>query len=396
MNLAIKDIRFNFMRFALTALGIGFLLLGAIGAIGLYRGIVSDALLVIDRIGADLWVVQGERVGPFSEGSAIPATMDRRMEGVAGVAEVRRFVQFSHQFEHGERTRRATITGLDYPKDLGAWFELSDGRRLVTGHFEAIADASIGLPLGATIRLAQDDYRVVGLTQGLVDSAGDGLLFVSINDATAIASRRPSEQVLLARRVAGASEAGGSAGSSVPQDSKIAAVLVRLTPGADADAVKAAVQRWGDANVLSKTEQRDLLLNQRLWRLRVQILAFASMLLMVTAIVISLIVYTLTMEKRHQIALLKLIGARNRVIVAMIAEQAVLIGLAGFLLALLLAQLVFPHFPRRIAILPTDLAMLFAILFAICGMASAFGTPRRSGFAPRKCSHDRPTPASRA
>src|SRR5690606_14812750 len=75
MNLAIKDIRFNFMRFALTALGIGFLLLGAIGAIGLYRGIVSDALLVIDRIGADLWVVQGERVGPFSEGSAIPATM---------------------------------------------------------------------------------------------------------------------------------------------------------------------------------------------------------------------------------------------------------------------------------------------------------------------------------
>ncbi|WP_067737696.1 ABC transporter permease [Novosphingobium naphthalenivorans] len=378
MNLAIKDIRFSLARFALTALGIGFLLMGAIGAIGLYRGIVADALLVIDRIGADLWVVQGERVGPFAEGSSISATMDRRVEGVPGVAEVRRFVQFSQQFAYAGKPRRATITGLDYPKDRGGWFALTAGRHLDAAHFEAVADVSIGLPLGAKVRLAKDDYTIVGLTRGLVDSAGDGLMFVSINDAMAIASRRPSEQVLLAREANGtaASQPADTGQSSVSQDSKIAAVLVSLQPGADVAQVKAAVMHWGDANVISRAEQRDLLLNQRLWRLRIQILAFASVLLLVTAIVISLILYTMTMEKLHQIALMKLLGAANARIVSMILQQAALIGLFGFVLALLLSNTVFPWFPRRIVMLPRDLALLFAILCGICVVASWFGISR--------------------
>jgi len=357
----------------LTALGIGFLLMGAIGAIGLYRGIVSDALLVIDNVGADLWVVQGERLGPFTEGSSVSSTMDRRVEGVPGVASVRRFVQFSQQFEYKDEMRRATITGLDYPKDRGDWFSLVSGRRLQTGHFEIIADASIGLPLGARVRLAMDDYTVVGLTRGLVDSAGDGLLFVSINDALTISTRRPGEQILLARGATASPQAIGDGESSVPQDSKIAAVLVTLAPSADPSRVRGAILRWGDANVLSRAEQRDLLLNQRLWRLRVQILAFASVLLLVTAIVISLIIYTLTMEKLHPIALLKLIGARNSVIISMIMQQAALIGVFGFLLALLLSELIFPHFPRRIAILPADLGILFGVVCVICLVASWFG-----------------------
>lgn len=373
MNLAIKDIRFNLARFALTACGIGFLLMGAIGAIGLYRGIVADALLVIENIGADLWVVQGERVGPFAEGSAVSASLDHRVEGVQGVAQVRRFTQFTQQFEYGGRVRRATITALDFPKDRGDWFQLEAGRRLQAGHFEAIADQSVGLPLGATIRLAKDDYTIVGLSRGLVDSAGDGLMFVTLNDALAIASRRPSEQVLLARRASSEVRAAASGTSSVPQESKIAAVLVRLSPTADPAAVRAAILHWGDVNVLSRAEQTDLLLNQRLWRLRLQILAFASVLLLVTAIVISLIIYTMTMEKLHQIALLKLLGARNRMITSMIAQQAALIGAFGFGLSLVLSELIFPHFPRRIVILPEDVARLGAILAAICGLASWVG-----------------------
>jgi putative ABC transport system permease protein len=378
MNLALKDIRYNVMRFALTGCGIGLLMVAAIGMIGLYRGIVADALLIIDNIGADLWVVQGERDGPFAEGSSVSSTMDRRVAGIEGVVSARRFVQFSQQFGYGGTRHRATITGLDYPQDTGRWFPLAAGRRMQTGHFEAVADASIGLPLGASVRLAKDDYTVVGLTHELVDSAGDGLLFVSVNDATAIASRRPSEQVLLARAAGGTADAVATdpSQSSVAQESKIAAVLVRLAPNADPARVRAAIGRWGDANVLSQAQQRDLLLNQRLWRLRIQILAFTAVLLLVTSIVVALIIYTLTMEKLHQIALLKLIGARNGVIVSMILQQAALIGISGFALAVLLAHLVFPHFPRRIVILASDLGILFTILCALCTLASWFGIAR--------------------
>lgn len=376
MNLGLKDVRHNLGRFIMTAAGVAFLVTASIGMIGLYRGIVADALLVIESIGADLWVVQGGRSGPFSESSAIASDMDRRVEGVAGVATVRRFVQISQQFEHEGRSHRASLTGLDYPLDNGAWVPLVAGRHLKSGHFEAIADRSIGLVLGERVRLGLDEFTIVGLTRGMVDMGGDGLLFVTVNDAASIAQRRTSEEVLLARSAAGRSGQGSLSGSSVAQDSKIAAVLVTLNPAADVASVRRAIMAWGDANVLSRTEQQSLLLDQRLWRLRVQILAFTAVLLVVMAIVISLIIYMLTMEKRHQIAMLKLIGARNRVIVAMIVEQAYLIGASGLALGLVLANIIFPYFPRRVVIDAGDIAQLGVAMAVICGFASFLGISR--------------------
>lgn len=199
MNLALKDIRFNLARFLLTMAGVGLLISASIGMVGLYRGIVTDALLIIDKIGADLWIVQGGRAGPFAEGSAISSTIDRRVEGLAGVARVRRFTQTNQQFEFQGRTLRATLTGIDYPRDSGGWLSLAQGRHLSTGHFEAIADISIGLAIDDRVRLGQDDYTIVGITRAMVDALGDGLLFVSVNDAVTIAQRRTSEEVLLAR-----------------------------------------------------------------------------------------------------------------------------------------------------------------------------------------------------
>lgn len=376
MNLGLKDVRHNLGRFTMTAAGVAFLVTASIGMIGLYRGIVADALLVIERIGADLWVVQGGRSGPFSESSAIATGIDRRVEGVAGVATVRRFVQISQQFEHAGQSRRASLTGLDYPLDNGAWVPLVAGRHLKSGHFEAIADKSIGLALGERVRLGLDDFTIVGLTTGMVDMSGDGLLFVTVNDAASIAQRRTSEEVLLARSATGHSNEGSLSSSSVAQDSKIAAALVTLHPAADMASVRRAIMAWGDANVLSRAEQQSLLLDQRLWRLRIQILAFTAVLLVVMAIVISLIIYMLTMEKRHQIAMLKLIGARNRVIVVMIAEQAYLIGAGGLALGLVLANIIFPYFPRRVVIDPADIALLGVAMALICGFASLLGISR--------------------
>ncbi|MGV2064494.1 ABC transporter permease [Agrobacterium sp. 22-226-1] len=375
MNLGLKDIRHNLGRFLMIATGVAFLVTASIGMIGLYRGIVEDALLIIDRIGADLWVVQGGRSGPFSESSAISSDMDHRVEGIAGVADVRRFVQISQQFAFRDRQLRASITGVDYPKDRGEWVPLTAGRHLGNGHFEAIADASIGLGLGDRVRLGQDDYTIVGLTRGMVDMSGDGLLFVSVNDAMAIAQRRTSEEVLLARKETGGSRSAAN-GSSVQQDSKIAATLVTLEQAADEKAVRAAIMAWGDANVLSKADQENLLLNQRLWRLRVQILAFTAVLMLVMAIVVSLIIYMLTMEKRHQIAMLKLIGARNSVIVGMIAQQSYLIGAGGLVLGLVLSHLIFPNFPRRVVIDLVDIGMLALAMAVICGFASLLGISR--------------------
>ena len=97
------------------------------------------------------------------------------------------------------------------------------------------------------------------------------------------------------------------------------------------------------------------------------------MTLMVTTIVIALSIYTMTIEKTRQIALLKLIGARDSVITGMILQQALLIGADAFLGAVLAARLIFPYFPRTVLILVPDVAIQAVMVLVMCVIGSWFG-----------------------
>lgn len=370
MNIALKDMRFSMLRFALTAVGIGLLLGATMGMIGLYRGIVHEALLIINDIGADLWVVEGGRSGPFAETSAVPSSLDRRVEGVPGVAASRRFIQYNQQYEINGKSVRLAVTGIDYPKDSGSWIPLIDGRLFRSTRYEAIADQSTGLLAGDVIRLGHDDYTVVGLTRGQVDMGGDGMFFVTIPDAQAINRVLPSEAVLLNRVAKGRSRMGLGDGGA------LAAVMVELKPNADPRVVKNKIRAWGDVEVLTKEEEQSMLLDGRLWRLRVQILAFTAMTLLVAGSIIALTIYMLTLEKINQIALLKLIGARDRVIIGLIVQQALWIGTLGFSVALAISFTLYPNFPRTVLLLPEDLAGIGLSLLLISLGASWFAIRR--------------------
>jgi putative ABC transport system permease protein len=87
----------------------------------------------------------------------------------------------------------------------------------------------------------------------------------------------------------------------------------------------------------------------------------------------ALILYTLTLDKLHDIAMLKLIGARNSVILGLIMQQAILLGGIGFCIAYLLGQWIFPYFPRRVVLVRSDLYILVLIVFVISILASLLG-----------------------
>ena len=119
MNLAALDIRHNAGRFALTAVGIGLLLMTVMGMSGIYRGMIEDALLVVDRIGADLWVVQRGTRGPFAEISRVPANLEYRLLAVPGVVSARAFVSHNVQRERQGKPLRMNVMGLSWPSDRG-------------------------------------------------------------------------------------------------------------------------------------------------------------------------------------------------------------------------------------------------------------------------------------
>jgi putative ABC transport system permease protein len=389
MNLAVRDIRHNAGRFAFTSVGIGMLLMIVMGMGGIYRGLIYDATLLIDHVGADLWIVQGSTRGPFAEVSRIPANLEDRVRAVPGVAEARRFVSHTIQREHNGLPLRMVVQGLSWPEDRGDWVPLVAGRPLRQAHYEVITDQSLKLPLGSRIHLGKDVYEVVGLTSGMVGSGGDGLAFFTVSDAMAIQFDQPGEAVRLERaarraRVEGMDlgrlqplllerAAGLSSGIPAFATPQVSAVLVTLRPGADEAAVLRTLDTWPDITIYSTQEMRDLLLSGMVDKAKRQLGLFRVLLIIISTIIIALIIYTLTLDKIRDIALLKLIGARNGVIGGLILQQALLMGAFGYGLAWWIGQYVFPLFPRRVLIDPADLTSLAFIVVGISTLASLLG-----------------------
>ncbi|MDP2177392.1 ABC transporter permease [Methylicorpusculum sp.] len=389
MNLALRDIKHNLSRFAFTTVGIGLLLMIVMGMGGIYRGLIFEATLLVNRIGADLWVVQGQTRGPFAENSRIPANLEDRLRALPGVARSRRFVSHSIQREHHGQPLRMMVQGLAWPDDKGEWVSLIAGRALGQAHYEMIADRSLGLALGEHVKFGKDRYRVVGITGGMSGIAGDGLAFFTVSDAMAIQFDLPGEAVRLERAARFARSEKQDLGRTQPllleraagpastlselAPPQVSAILVTLQPGVNLDHTLNLLSAWPDITVHTAQQQRALLLSGTVDKSKRQLGLFSVLLIIISTIIIALIMYTLTLDKIHDIAMLKLIGARNRVIIGLILQQALLMGMLGYGLAWWLGQYLFPYFPRRVLLESPDLVKLAFITVAISVLASLLG-----------------------
>jgi putative ABC transport system permease protein len=101
-----------------------------------------------------------------------------------------------------------------------------------------------------------------------------------------------------------------------------------------------------------------------------QIGMFLAILAIVSAAIVAFIIYTLTMDKIREIAVLKLIGTRNRTIAAMILQQAVVLGLIGFVVGKITATFAAPLFPKFVLLLSVDTVIGLAAVVVICALAS--------------------------
>lgn len=400
MNLAIRDVRHNAGRFLLTTLGVGMLLMVVMAMGGIYRGLIEEGTLLVDRIGADLWVVQHNTRGPFAEISRVPRDLVHRVAAVPGVENAREFVTHTVQREIDGKRLRMVMVGLSWPMDKGDWLPLVAGRALRQNHFEMIADQSLGQRLGARLRLGKDFYTVVGLTRGMTSWGGDGAAFFTLADAQAIQLDVPGEGIRLERQARRARSERQDASRAQPVlldrafrhsseipalgHPSISAVVASLAPGADPREVARAINGWADVSVIMQEGQRDLILKGAVERSRRQLGLFRLILTVVSALVMTLIVYTLTLDKLHDLAILKLIGAPKRLILGLIVQQAVLLGMLGFVTARLLGTKLFPLFPRRVVLKQEDVVQLAVIVFVISILASSLGVWRALRVSPNE------------
>jgi putative ABC transport system permease protein len=364
VNLAIRDMRHNVMRFALTAVGLGLLLGVVVTMMGIYEGALDDALRLPRAANPDLWVVQPRTRGPFAEPSRIPRDTRDLIRRIPGVKTAGAVTFQTVQTAAEGRPLRLFLEGYEIGRPGGP-VNLTTGHGLTESHYQIVVDASSGATLGEKIPLGpyRDLYTVVGLTSGMVTSAGDPVVWVTLLDAQALQFSVPPA---LQRREE-------AAGRSPATTADINAVLVALYPGVPTAGVAQEIERWKHLSAVTEQQQEDYLTQFIIEKMQRQLGMFMGILIAVSAVIIALIIYTLTMDKVRSIATLKLIGAPDRTIIGLIVQQALVLGVAGFLLGTVLIALIKDLFPRRVQMETNDLAILFGIVIVVCLLGSMLG-----------------------
>jgi putative ABC transport system permease protein len=263
------------------------------------------------------------------------------------------------QIERDGRRMKLEIVGFE-PGRPGGPVNLAAGRNITRSHYELIADRKTGLALGDRLELGRDVYTVVGLTQGSVTASADPVIYMTLRDAQDLQfDLTPPE----ARREA-------ARGTQRTNTDIVNAVVARVSPNIPVEAVALDVRRWKHLSVLSGGEQEAILATVVIEHARHQLGLFMGVLTVVSAVIIALIIYTLTMDKLREIATLKLIGMPDRTIIGMILQQGLLMGVVGFIAGAALVSAAKDRFPRRVVLEPTDLGILFGVVVVVCLLAT--------------------------
>lgn len=378
INLAARDVLHGWGKFVLTGLGLGLLIGVTLSMAGIYRGLVDDGQALLAIGGADLWVVQRDTLGPYAEPSSVRDDAYRNLSGIPGVDAAGNVTYLTMQIRHAGSDVRVMLVGFE-PGRPGEPGYLVAGRAVTRSHYEAIADVKTGLALNDRIRIRRHEYTVVGLTRRMVSSGGDPMIFVPLKDAQEVQFLKDNDALVNERARTAANPAFNRPGvpglleaaqASLASSRNVNAILLRLAPGADAETVAAGIRRWKHLEAYTRADMNDILVVKLIATSARQIFMFLVILAVVSAAIVAFIVYTMTMNKLREIAVLKLIGAHNRTIAAMILQQALGLGAIGFIVGRTVAALWAPIFPKYVLLLPGDAARGAVLVLAICALAS--------------------------
>ena len=378
ISLAGRDILHSWQKFVLTGLGLGLLIGVTLSMAGVYRGMVDDARALLGNSGADLWVVQKDTQGPYAEASSIKDDLVRGVLGMPGVARAANVTYFTMQVQQGSTDVRAMVVGME-PGQPGSPGYLVAGRHITRGHYEAVADVKTGFALGERIRIRRHDYAVVGLTQRMVSSGGDPMVFISLKDAQDAQFLKDNDAILNDRARTAANPAFNRAGTpglleavqaSQTSSHNVNAILVQIADGFAAEQVAQPIRRWKHLEVFTRDGMEDILVAKLIATSARQIGMFLVILALVSAAIVAFIIYTMTLGKIREIAVLKLIGTRNLTIAWMILQQALGLGVIGFVIGKLAATAWAPIFPKFVLLQTGDALTGFLVTMLICALAS--------------------------
>jgi putative ABC transport system permease protein len=378
ISLAGRDILHSWSKFVFTGIGLGLLIGVTLTMAGVYRGMVDDARMLLTNSRADLWVVQKDTQGPYAEASSLRDDAYRSILGMPGVARAANVTYFTMQVRRENTDMRAMVVGFE-PDQPGEPGYLIASRHITRNHYEAMANVKTGFQVGDRIKIRRHEYSVVGLTQRMVSSGGDPMVFIPLADAQEAQFLKDNDAIVNDRARTAANPALNRPGvpgllesvvASQSSNRNVNAVLVQIKPGMDAELVAEPIRRWKHLQVFTRAQMEDILVAKLIATSAKQIGMFLVILAIVSAAIVAFIIYTMTLGKLREIAVLKLIGTRDRTIASMILQQAMGLGVIGFIVGKLSATIWAPVFPKYVLLETGDAVLGFIAAMIICALAS--------------------------
>jgi len=368
INLAQKDITHTLGKFLVTAMGVGMLLGIVLIMIGVYRGMVAEAKVLIGDIDADLWVVQENTLGPFAEASRIHEDLKDTLRVIDGIKHAEALTFQNIQLPRETNPVRVVAIGFDphgsfnpiNPK------RLIEGRGIKRDHYEMVLTDTTGFKLGDIIHLIRHDYKVVGITHGSVSSGGDPLVYISLKDAQELQFSYTNNRIRNDR-------ARGIKNSDAKM---VNTIVAKVKDSYSIDAIADDIRRFKYKSVYTKDEQEEILTKNLIQRASKQIGMFTMILVVVSTIIIALIIYTMTLEKMKEISIMKLIGIPNSLIIKMIVQETILLGFLAFLFGNGFSHLIYDKFPKKVVLEIPDAWSLFLVIIIASVLASFVGVKK--------------------
>jgi len=369
INLAKKDIAHTLGKFIVTAMGVGMLLGIVLIMIGVYRGMMVDAKVLLDDLNVDFWVVQEDTLGPFAEASRIHEDLKNAVYVIDGIDKTGALTFQNLQLHHGDKALRVVAVGFD---PFGSYDPVNpermvEGRGLQRDHYEVVVSDNLGFELGEKIPIGRNSYTVVGITHGTVSSGGDPLIYISLKDAQELQFSYSNNRIRNDR------ERGIRDAGSIPL---VNTVVATLRAGYNIDEVAENIRKGKHKSVYTREQQKNILTKNLIEKASKQIGLFTAILVLVSTIIIALIIYTMTLEKMKEISIMKLIGIPNSMIIKMIVQETVLLGFLAFIFANIFSHLIYSKFPKRVVLEIPDAWMLFIVVIIASILASFIGVKK--------------------
>jgi putative ABC transport system permease protein len=317
VDLAWKIVWHDKVRFLITVSGVGFAVALVFVQVGLFRGLLANASVTIERADADL-LVTARNAPNVDLASAFSETYVQRVRSVPGVARADNLIVWVvRASQPGGATEEAVIYALENFARWGLPWSVLEGdpADLRRGKFvmiDELARKRFGaIAVGDHREFNGQRLKVIGRTSGALSFTTMPIAFVDYRVA----------QSLMRQELHGRSNY----------------ILVKLESGADPERACAEIRRrlphndvwlrteWAARARAYWTDTTGLGLNM------VMTIVLGGI---VGVVVVAQTLYTSTIEHLSEFAIVKAIGGRNSDVLAVIAKQAVIAALIGYALGL--------------------------------------------------------------